>query len=220
MPEILRTKTFADTAAQFILSAAQNAITRHGSFHIALSGGNTPKAVYQKLAALNPDTSKWVITFGDERTVPPDNPQSNFKMATDAWLAQTAAKVLRIKGEIDPAAAAADYEAQLDAISRDFRHDLILLGMGDDGHTASLFPGTKALTETKRRVVANFVPKFDTWRITFTYPFINAADAVAFLVNDPTKQPLIDAILAGGTEYPSEGIKPVNGTLTWLIGEK
>jgi 6-phosphogluconolactonase len=141
-------------------------------------------------------------------------------MATEAWLSQTAAKVLRIKGEIDPAVAADDYEAQLDAISPDFRHDLILLGMGDDGHTASLFPGTEALAETKRRVVANFVPKFDTWRITFTYPFINAAHAIAFLVNDPTKQPLIDAILAGGSGYPSEGIKPTNGTLTWLIGQK
>ncbi|HEY5894812.1 MAG TPA: 6-phosphogluconolactonase [Chthoniobacterales bacterium] len=218
MPEILRTTTFADTAARFILNAAGNAIADHGSFHLALSGGNTPKAVYQKLAAHKPDTSKWVITFGDERTVPPDHAQSNYKMATDAWLSQTAAKVLRIKGEIDPAAAADDYEAQLDAISPDFRHDLILLGMGDDGHTASLFPDTEALAETKRRVVANFVPKFDTWRITFTYPFINAAKGIAFLVNDPSKQPLIEAILAGGTEYPSEHIKPVNGTLTWVIG--
>lgn len=218
MPEILRTTTFADTAAQFILNAADKAIADHGSFHLALSGGSTPKAVYQKLAALKPDTSKWVITFGDERTVPPDNAQSNFKMATDAWLSQSSAKVLRIKGEIDPAKAAEDYEAQLDAISPNFQHDLILLGMGDDGHTASLFPGTEALAEKKRRVVANFVPKFDTWRITFTYPFINAAKAVAFLVNDPTKQPLIDSILAGGTDYPSEQINPANGTLTWVIG--
>lgn len=218
MPQILRTTNFVADTAQFIIENAEIAIASRGRFFLALSGGSTPKAVYEKLAHFRPDTSRWVVTFGDERCVPPDDAQSNFHMANDAWLEKSSATVLRIKGELAPAAAALDYEKQLSAYP-DFRHDLILLGMGDDGHTASLFPGTAALQETQRRVVENYVPKLGVWRITFTFPFINAARKIAFLVNGRAKQQLVETILRGGTDYPSERIAPAAGELVWLLGE-
>jgi 6-phosphogluconolactonase len=96
------------------------------------------------------------------------------------------------------------------------RFDLVLLGIGDDGHTASLFPGTAALAETERNVVANFIPKFEASRITFTFPLINAARHVCFLVNDPKKEAVIRAVLRGGSGYPSERVAPAR--LTWLVG--
>ncbi|MEO7933971.1 MAG: 6-phosphogluconolactonase [Chthoniobacterales bacterium] len=218
MSDILHTTKFVDAATQHILNHAARAIVERGRFFLALSGGSTPKAIYQKLADIAPDTSRWVITFGDERCVPPDHAQSNFKMAHEAWLYRADATVLRIKAELDPAAAAQDYEAQLDAFP-DFRHDLILLGMGDDGHTASLFPGSEGLQETQRRVIANFVPSLGVWRITLTFPFINAARSIVFLVNGKSKQSLVESILRGGTDYPSERITPTDGQLLWLLGE-
>ena len=218
MPEIIRTTNFVDDAAQLIIDHATRAIAERGRFFLALSGGSTPKAIYEKLAKLAVDTSKWVITFGDERCVPPEDSQSNFRMASEVWLNSSAATVLRLKGEMEPAVAAADYETQLDAFP-DFRHDLILLGMGDDGHTSSLFPGTDALKVADRRIVENYVPKLEVWRLTFTFPFINAARNIVFLVNDRTKQPLVENILRGGTDYPSERIVPADGTLLWILGE-
>lgn len=218
MSRILRTTNFVTDAAPLIIKSAENAIAERGRFFLALSGGSTPKAVYGKLAELAPDTSRWVVTFGDERCVPPDDSQSNFRMAHEAWLGKSEATVLRMKGELEPAAAALDYEQQLAAFP-DFRHDLVLLGMGDDGHTASLFPGTAALQETQRRVVENYVPKLGVWRITFTFPFINAARKIVFLVNGRAKQPLVETVLRGGTDYPSERIAPIDGELVWLLGE-
>ena len=218
MSQILRTTDFVADAARLIIDQATRAISERGRFFLALSGGSTPKAIYEKLAEIAPDTSQWVITFGDERCVPPEDAQSNFRMANEAWLAKSSATVLRMKGELAPAAAALDYEQQLSAFP-DFRHDLILLGMGDDGHTASLFPGTAALRETRGRVVENYVPKLGVWRVTFTFPFINAARKIVFLVNGRAKQPLVETVLRGGTDYPSERIAPNDGELVWLLGE-
>lgn len=218
MPNILRSNYFVADAAQLILDHAARAIAERGQFFLALSGGSTPKAIYSQLASLAPDTNRWVITFGDERCVPPADDQSNFRMAREAWLDKTNATILRMRGEIDPAAAALDYEEQLDRFPN-FRHDLILLGMGDDGHTASLFPNTTALTQMKRRVIENYVEKLGVWRITFTYSFINDARAIVFLVNGKAKQLLVETILHGGTDYPSERIKPTDGQLVWLLGE-
>ena len=218
MPEIIHTQKFVEEAARFIILQAEAALAAREHFFLALSGGSTPKAIYEKLRDLAPDTSRWVITFGDERAVPPDNAQSNYRMAHDAWLAHAQATVLRIKGELDPHDAALDYETQLEGY-HDFRHDLILLGMGDDGHTASLFPGTLALAEKTRRILPNYVEKLGVWRLTFTYPFINGARAIAFLVNGAAKQSLVQAILQGGTDYPAEKIAPIDGQLFWLLGE-
>jgi 6-phosphogluconolactonase len=224
-PEIVRTKSFAEDAAAFIASSAEEAIDERGCFRVALSGGNTPRQVYQALALKECHWSKWMITFGDERCVPPDDPQSNHRMVSESLLLVASPReVFRMQGEAVPDEAAAQYEETLRALASRFGeqryiHDLVLLGLGDDGHTASLFPSTAALSEKNRNVVANFVPKFNTHRLTFTYPLINASHRVAFLVNDPKKEPIIEKVLEGGHGFPAEGVKPVNGELVWFIGQ-
>jgi 6-phosphogluconolactonase len=224
-PEIIRTHSFVETAAAFVANAANQAIEEHGFFRIALSGGNTPRTIYQALALKDCRWPKWIVTFGDERCVPPEDPQSNFRMASEAFLLLTSpGEVFRIQGEIDPEEAAANYENTLQSLAARFNqprytHDLILLGLGPDGHTASLFPGTAALQEKERNVVSNFVPKFNAHRITLTYPQINAARCVAFLVNDPTKQEVINQVLEGGHGFPAEGIQPEHGELIWFLGQ-
>jgi 6-phosphogluconolactonase len=224
-PEIIRTRSFVETVATFIENAAHEAIEDHGFFRIALSGGHTPRAVYQALALKDCKWPKWIVTFGDERCVPPDDPENNYRMASEAFLLLTSpGEVFRMLGEIDPEAAAANYENTLQSLAQRFNqarytHDLILLGLGPDGHTASLFPGTAALQEKERNVVSNFVPKFNAYRITMTYPQINAARCVSFLVDDPTKQDVVNQVLEGGHGFPAEGIRPENGELIWFLGE-
>jgi 6-phosphogluconolactonase len=224
-PEIVRTKSFAEDAAAFIASSAEEAIDERGCFRVALSGGNTPRQVYQALALKDTHWSKWVVTFGDERCVPPDDPQSNYRMVSESLLlVATPREVFRMQGEGVPDEAAAQYEQTLKSLASRFGeqryiHDLILLGLGDDGHTASLFPGTAALSEKVRNVVSNFVPKFNAHRLTFTYPLINAARSVAFLVNDSKKESIVQKVLEGGHGFPAEDVKPVNGELVWFIGQ-
>src|SRR5213080_3855361 len=189
---VIRTKNFAVDAAQFILDRAYQALGERNEFRIALSGGNTPVPVYTRLAAIGHDLpwERILITFGDERCVPPDDPQSNFHMARETLFVPAGVpeeSIMRMRGETDPQVAAREYEDYLDAIATQcgefiYRHDLILLGLGDDGHTASLFPGTTGLEERKRTVIANFVPKLNGWRLTFTFPLINQARHVCFLV--------------------------------------
>ena len=226
---VIRTKNFAADATDFILKQAHKAIGERNQFRIALSGGNTPRPVYARLAAPGHDLP-WDlirITFGDERCVPPDDPESNFRMAWETLLAPAAVpekSILRMCGDIDPQIAAQDYEDQLDLMARQhsepiYRHDLILLGLGDDGHTASLFPGTAALEETTRRVVANFVSKLNAWRLTFTFPLINHARHVCFLVNANKQAKLIDRVIKGDPQFPASRVNPFAGELTWIIGE-
>lgn len=223
-PEIIRTRSFAEEAASFIVHTAEEAIEEHGFFRLALSGGNTPRAVYQALALRECRWPKWIVTFGDERCVPPDDPQSNYRMASEAFLMLVGpGEVFRIQGEIDPEEAAAHYNSTLKGLADRFgeeryTHDLILLGLGDDGHTASLFPGTAALDETKKDVVSNFVPKFNSHRITFTYPQINVARRVTFLVSGPKKEAVVQKVLEGKHGYPAEGVRPEKGELVWLLG--
>ena len=227
--QVIRTKNFAVDAAQFILDQAHNALGERNEFRLALSGGNTPAPVYTRLAAIGHDLP-WDltrITFGDERCVPPDDRQSNFRMARETLLAPAAVpekSILRMRGEIDPQTAAQEYQDQLDFLAAQlgepiYRHDLILLGLGDDGHTASLFPGTAALDETIRRVVANFVPKLDAWRLTFTLPLINHARHICFLVGAAKNADLIGRVLEGDPQFPASRINPSAGDVTWLIGE-
>jgi 6-phosphogluconolactonase len=224
-PEIVRTHSFVAEVARFIKDSASQAIDARGSFRIALSGGNTPRPIYQALALEDCDWRKWVVTFGDERCVAPDDSQSNYRMASESFLLVTSpGEVLRMKGEIDPQEAAQEYDVAIQHLSKRFgeqryRHDLILLGLGEDGHTASLFPGTAALEETQKSVVPNFIPKFKTHRLTFTFPLINAARCVAFVINDKTKQPVIDRVLAGNSGLPSEQVKPADGELLWFLGQ-
>lgn len=217
--KVVRTKNFVSDAAKYIVDLALESLGARNQFRIALSGGNTPRPVYADLARAKLPWENVHFTFGDERCVPPDNDQSNYKMARETWFHPANVpneSVLRMRGEIDPHAAADEYEQQL---APDYRHDLILLGMGDDGHTASLFPETEALNETKRRVVANFVPKLDASRITFTFPFINSARHICFLVDAKKNAELIEKVLAGDQQYPSARVKPRDGELTWILGE-
>ncbi len=132
--------------------------------------------------------------------------------------------ILRLRGEIDPEIAAQEYQEQLDLMAGErgesiYTHDLILLGLGDDGHTASLFPGTAALEETIRRVVANFVPKFNAWRLTFTFPLINHARHILFLVGAMKNPKLIQRVLQGDRQLPAARVDPSAGEVTWIIGE-
>src|SRR5881392_2787900 len=226
--QVIRTKNFAVDAAQFILDQAHNALGERNEFRLALSGGNTPAPVYTRLAAIGHDLP-WEltrITFGDERCVPPDDRQSNFRMARETLLAPAAVpekSILRMRGVIDPQTAAQEYQDQLDLLAAQrgepiYRHDLILLGLGDDGHTASLFPGTAAL-ETTRRVVANFVPKLNAWRLTFTFPLINQARHILFLLGAAKNPGLIERVLEGDQQLPAARVDPSAGEVTWMIGE-
>ena len=226
-PEIIRTKQFVADAAGFIVSHAEQALKERGQFRLALSGGNTPRPVYAELARAGIPWDRARLTFGDERCVPPDDAQSNYRMARESLLNAAAVpdeSVLRIRGEIDPQTAAEEYEQRLDKMADErnetiYRHDLILLGMGDDGHTASLFPGTAALEEKERRVVANFVPKFNSWRTTFTFPLINAARHVCFLLNASKHAELIEQVLNGDEQYPAARVRPTDGGVTWILGQ-
>jgi len=228
-PQVIRTKNFVADAAAFILEQARNAIAERSEFRIALSGGNTPAPVYARVA-MDAHDLPWEsvrFTFGDERCVPPDDPQSNFRMARENLFVPAAVpetSIMRMRGEIDPQIAAQEYEDQLNAIATGrgepiYRHDLILLGLGDDGHTASLFPGTAALEEMARRVVANFVPKLNAWRLTFTFPLINQARHILFLVGASKTPALIERVVAGDQKFPAGRVNPVAGEVTWIIGE-
>jgi len=227
-PEVLHSTSFVDDATRLILTAARESIAERGLFRIALSGGRTPAPIYRQWAATAGDLpwDRVQITFGDERCVPPDDEQSNYRMARESLLDFAPippGNIFRIQGEIPPEEAAADYEARLAQLASRFdepryRHDLLLLGMGPDGHTASLFPGTTALAEQTRNVVHNFVPKFDTYRITYTYPLINASRHVCFLLQGADKKPIVEQILAGHSDFPAARVSPADGRLTWLLG--
>ena len=223
-PEIIHSTDFVRDAVALIEREADTAIFERGEFHLALSGGNTPKPVYQALAARRDAWKEWIITFGDERCVPPDSDQSNYRMARESFFDHApipAENILRVRGEAEPAVAALEYEKELRQRTRGhgiYRHDLLLLGMGDDGHTASLFPGSEALGVTDRWVVSNFVPKFNTHRITFTYPLLNAARHVCFLVNSKGKDAILEEVFSGKSSYPCAAVRPVEGNLTWLLG--
>ncbi len=220
-------------AAEF-LAAAADAVRAKGSFTVALAGGSTPRALYSMLATgasfrAQVPWDKLFLFFGDERHVPPDHSDSNFRMVQEAMLSKLTLaprQVLRIKGEYpDAAQAAREYEQELKDFFRLIegrfpRFDLVLLGMGPDGHTASLFPGTKALHEEKRLVVSNWVGKFFTDRITLTVPVLNNAARVLFLVQGDDKAPALKAVLEGPCEpeqLPAQLIRPKNGKLLWLV---
>lgn len=227
--EVIRSRNFVADAAKFILDHARTALAERDQFRIALSGGNTPRPVYTEFARIGRDLpwDRVFFTFSDERCVPPDDEQSNFRMARESLFVPAAVpekSIARMRGEIGPQLAAQEYEDQLKLLAAQrgemtFRHDLILLGVGDDGHTASLFPGTAALEETVRGVIANFVPKFEAWRITFTFPLISQARHICFLANANKNTALLDQVLAGDRQYPAARVEATDGDLTWILGE-
>ena len=217
---------FQAAAAEFI-SLASMAIRDHEKFSVALSGGSTPKSLYSVLAKATLSWEKIFFFWSDERHVPPDHPESNYRMAKEALLSIVPVppeNIFRVRAEEkDANVVAQDYEKALRSFFRlrpgEFpRFDLILLGLGPDGHTASLFPNTPALNETKRLVVANWVEKFKTNRITFTYPVLNYAACVIFLVSGGDKSEIVREVLENpGADLPSQKVHPVNGRLLWLL---
>ena len=227
--EVIRSRNFVHDAAEFIFEQARAALAERNQFRIALSGGNTPRPVYTEFARIGHDLpwDRMVFTFGDERCVPPDDAQSNYRMARESLFVPAAVpekSVMRMRGEIDPQLAAQEYQDGLASLAASrgetiYRHDLILLGMGDDGHTASLFPETAALEEKTRSVVANFVPKFDSWRITFTFPLISQARHICFLVNANKNVALLEKVIQGDKQFPAARVEPEDGALTWFLGE-
>ncbi len=216
----------AEAAARAFVARSAEAIEERGRFTVALAGGSTPKAAYALLArdyAEEVDWSNVHVFFGDERSVPPDHEDSNYRMAREALLDHVpVGGVHRMRGELPPDEAAASYEDEL----RGFfgaeglpRFDLILLGIGGDGHTASLFPETSALEVADRWVVANPVLKLDTTRITLTAPVLNAARAVNFLVAGEDKAEALKEILEGDADprrYPAKLVRPPGGP-AWML---
>ena len=219
--------TLVAGAAELIADLAERAIAERGRFTIALAGGGTPKPVYVRLAtpefAVRIDWTKVQVFFGDERCVPPEDTQSNYHMARGALLDHVpipAANVHRMPGEQPPEQAAASYEAELRKNFPNDGFDLILLGMGDNGHTASIFPGLPAITEASHWVLAQYVEVVAMWRLTLTPAAINAARNVAFLVSGAGKAEMLERVLQGPPDpivLPSQVIRPVNGQLHWLL---
>jgi 6-phosphogluconolactonase len=220
-------------AADEFLRRAAAEIDVNGAFYVALSGGSTPRHLFTLLAAepYRSQTPWEYIHFfwGDERTVPPEHPDSNFGAANEVLLSRVpvpADNIHRIAAErTPPDRAAAEYEATLRRVFRlaedDWpRFDLVFLGLGADGHTASLFPGTAALTETRRLVVANWVEKLSTHRLTLTCPVFNRSACILFLVSGAEKAGTLAEILAadvGAARYPAQLIRPADGELHWYI---
>jgi len=219
-------------AAEEVVHDANEAVGQRERFTIALSGGSTPKSLFNLLATNARSTLPWDRTFffwSDERHVPPTDPDSNYRMANEVMLSKVPVppqNVFRFLAENpDAAAVAREYEKSLQKVFHLEAgavpvFDLILLGMGPDGHTASLFPATAALQEKSRLVVANWVEKLKTHRMTFTLPVLNAARNVAFLVSGTDKAPALKAVLeenVPGEQYPAKLVQPTNGRLIWFV---
>lgn len=208
--------------AQWI-TFAQNAIAGSGRFCVALSGGSTPKAIYHRLSLpenqAQVDWSKVFVFWSDERCVPPAHPDSNYKMAMDAGLASLPLlpqHIFRFHGESDPEEAAKQYEAAIKEHVPFERFDLMMLGMGDDGHTASLFPGTAALVEEKRLALPNYIPQKEAWRLTLTFPCLNKARHLQLAVLGEAKASIIETLFREKPgSYPVEFLHHP----TWILDQ-
>jgi 6-phosphogluconolactonase len=224
----------ARAAAQVFSDVALKAAKDRGLARIAISGGTTPKSMFALLADPAKPFLKQVpwdrieLYWVDERCVPPDHPESNYRMTKEALLSKVplpAEQVHRMEGELEPEVAAARYESVIRNTvklegAQTPTFDLILLGMGDDGHTASLFPHTEALNEMSHIVVPNHVPQKDAWRITLTWPVINQGREVAFLIEGAEKAQVLHDVFLGPYQpdtYPSQIIRPASGRLTLLL---
>lgn len=222
-------QALARAVAERFVIAGRNAIVRRGRFNVALAGGSTPKAAYTLVATAFADAVDWPRTrffFGDERCVSPDDDESNYKMAKSTLLDALHIGddcIFRMRGEDDPPAAARAYADILRGeLGPELAFDLVMLGMGPDGHTASLFPGTDPTLEDAALVRAPFVEQFGTHRITLTPRVINAARAVAVATAGSSKAQALYAVLEGPrdpTRYPIQILEPQHGTLTWLVDE-
>jgi 6-phosphogluconolactonase len=217
----------AEASARDFAARTQETIDERGRFAVALAGGSTPKATYEVLArdyANELDWSRVHVFFGDERTVPPDHEDSNYRMAYETLLSHVpVGSVHRMRGELPPDEAAAAYEEELRAFFGQVdipRLDLILCGLGEDGHTLSLFPETAALDVNDRWVVANPVLKLGTTRLTLTIPVLNVSRAVTFVVAKESKAEALKEVLEGDADpraYPAKLVRPESRDLTWMV---
>ena len=225
---ILHSHDFANEAARLILNHAREAIAERGLFRLGLTGGRSPRAIHTAVIAQAGDLpwNKVQLTFGDERCVPPDDKDSNYLMAQESLIDPShipPGNVFRMRGEIDPGIAAQEYEAKLEALAARFDepryvHDLLLLGLGEDGHVASLFPGSASLDEEKRNVLPVIGPKPPPQRLTMTLPLINASRQILFLVPQLDKRPVAEGAIAGDQKYPASRVHGQEQT-TWLFAD-
>ena len=227
--EILETPgDLARAAAELFVAKSSEAVAERTSATIALSGGSTPKLLYQLLADPNQPFRELVpwpsihFFWTDERHVLPDDPESNYRMANEVMLSHVPVardNVRRVMSEYTAVAAAEDYEQTLLRIvpGKPPRFDLILLGVGTDGHTSSIFPDSEVLHETKRLVAAPWVEKLKSYRITMTLPLINNAASVVFLVSGGEKAEIVREVLQGSKRYPAQEVNPINGELVWML---
>jgi 6-phosphogluconolactonase len=240
-PPLLNVRTdaaaLAAAAVERFVQAAEQAIVERGRFVVALSGGSTPRRMFELLArgrlVSRVDWSRVHIVWGDERCVPPTDAESNYRMAREALLDHVPvppANVHRMHGEDDPERAAAAYESTLRVLFRTASGppsaepgqniDLALLGLGDNGHTASIFPGSAIVDERERWVASEFVPAVSMWRITMTAPLLNAATRILFLVSGGSKASVLERVLEGPRaphELPAQLIAPTRGRIEWLV---
>jgi 6-phosphogluconolactonase len=220
---------FRGAAEKFCVIGARS-IQDHGRFTVALSGGSTPRGLHQELVTHFSSQLTWNKVFffwGDERQVPPDSSDSNYRMAKETLLSKLPVpteNIIRVPAELpDAREAARKYQQRLEkffhpAPSAFPRFDFILLGMGPDGHTASLFPGTAALQDQDHFVVANWVDKLNAFRITLTYPVLNNASSVMFLVSGDEKSEMVRRALNDpAANLPCQGVRPVEGELSWFL---
>lgn len=219
----------AVAGADIVSAAAQEAVQRQGRYTLALSGGSTPRTLYTLLTKLPYvraiDWATTHIFWSDERCVPPDHAESNYRMAKEALLDHVPlppGNIHRMRGELAiPQQAAQEYTAELQAVFGKHalpRFDLLLLGLGEEGHTASIFPGVNVPSDPNMPVAAVFVPKVKTWRLTLTLPVLNAAAHVLFLVAGAAKQDALRAVIQGprSLDLPAQRVAPSTGTLTFL----
>jgi 6-phosphogluconolactonase len=231
LSEILRIvenqEEFAVEGAKLFRDAAEQAIAEEGRFSVALSGGSTPRRLFQHLGASYRKKIAWDrvhFFWSDERCVPRDHEQSNFRLAYDELISRIwipGENVHRIKGELRPAEAADYYEADLKKhFDEDLpAFDLILLGVGPDGHTASLFPGSELLRERQRLALPVFSDSALHWRVTLTLPVLNSAERVIFLISGRSKAGIVGSLLGPKESkgYPAAMVKPSAGNITWLL---
>jgi len=221
----------ARVAAEFFVTTAQESIEKNGRFSVALSGGSTPENLYILLGtdtfAPRVDWQHVHVFWGDERTVQPHSIDSNYRMVHDSLLKGVGVpdeNIHRLEGELEPQEAADRYEATLKEHFGDVEFpnfDLIFLGLGADGHTASLFPNTDALQITDRWVAPNYVEELRTWRLTLTYPTLNAAHNILMLVSGEAKAETAKDILENDqSTFPAKKIQPTDGQLVWLLDEE
>lgn len=218
-----------DVCVRHFITTCRRSIEDHGAFYVALSGGSTPKTVYSLLASApysdKVDWEKVWLFWGDERSVPPTNPDSNFKMAMDAGFAKLPIpkdQIFRMKAEANIEINALSYESSLKEVLQGRPLDLVILGMGEDGHTASLFPQTEALKTKNRLVAANFVPQKNTWRMTLTYEAINSAKNIAIYVIGSAKKDTVKEVFQSEEDferYPIQLIGTKENKALWILDD-